>query len=153
MSAKSERRVVEWELLPAKMEANRAPAQVEIEAVDAAEELMPQPGAKTEIVIVVDPGKLAKAASVASVPIGVTVVAVVYFETIILVLKWLVLGAACLAGVVVAVVLLANAMKAATTRQRQETKHPGWSTGARQETKTTTTIIQNAETIINNFYN
>lgn len=151
MSASSSRKVVEWELLPAIQGAERAPVEIEIEEVEAEEEPMPQPGVRKEVVIVVDPGKLAKAAGAASVPVGGVVAAVVYFETIVMVIKIIVLGIGCLAGFVAAVFVLGNLFRSmAMSRQARQDKHPGWSE-TRQGGKTIN-VVQNAETIINHFH-
>ena len=150
MSAKSERRVVEWELLPSIPDAERANADLEIDAVY---EQMPAPASYKQVVIVVDPKKIATGISVAAVPVGGVAIIVLYFETILLTLKWIVLSIAGVGGFVLTVVAIGSILKSMSTTRRRSTsatRHPGWSTGTRQ--RGNTTVNQRANTIINHFY-
>lgn len=157
MSAKNmSARQVEWEILPARV-AERAPAELEIETLDAEEEPLPAPGKRTEVVIVIDTEKvstLVAATGAAAVPIGGVVVAVVYFETIVLVLKWIALSVAGLAGLAAVVFvggqILMSWHRASMyeSRQRPSRQH---NTGCGGQGKTAN-IVQNAQTIINHFH-
>jgi len=150
MSANRCKKTIEWEIIPTQTRA----VDIEIEEVEAIEEPMPQLAFKKEVVIYVDPAKLGAAISLAAVPVGGVTIVVLYFETIILVLKWIAIGIVSVVGLGLLVISLAKVLEGLARhrqdrRKRQHVKHPGWSTGSRQRQETT--VMQKAETIINYF--
>jgi len=149
MSAKKHSNTLEWELILTNTEARRASDDIEIEMAEAVEEPLPAPQPQKQVVIVVNTAQLAEYAGKAAVPIGGTVMAVLYFETIITILAY---GL----GVVAAVVVLGQLFKAIDLerqerrRRQRDMMRSGWKTGQRQHDKTM--VNQSAETIINHFH-